>query len=257
MEWLGDELGQARSLIDLGWLIHDDRQLEAAEDAASRAIDLLPEKGQQSSLGSWVCDRHRVLSHIRARRRRQVRGRAPSRTWPSAHTAWLVGRSRRPSFGINNVGLKMQNPIQRRPDDSSSESAVTLEEMDDLVTIMVSSSKQRYLSCLLSMSLNSNDGSDTCFRYFGCILLQVTDISPPPAEFLKIANTSLHPYIARISSPCLPTSCAIMPRCTYACLVSIHHGSDTCFPQSQAYRSLTSQLEGFLVRLSGHSSWGK
>ena len=57
---LGDITREAGCFIDLAWLMHDDEQLEAAEEAALRAIDLLPEKGRQS----WVCDGHRVLGGI-------------------------------------------------------------------------------------------------------------------------------------------------------------------------------------------------
>jgi tetratricopeptide (TPR) repeat protein len=50
--------GQARSLIDLAWLLRDDKQLDAAEEAASHAIDLLEsEKGEQFK----VCFCHRTL----------------------------------------------------------------------------------------------------------------------------------------------------------------------------------------------------
>ena len=38
---------QGDSLVDLAWLLHQDSQNDAAEEAASRAIDLLPEKGQE------------------------------------------------------------------------------------------------------------------------------------------------------------------------------------------------------------------
>ena len=56
-EWVGDVTNQARCLIDLALLLHKDKQLDAAEEAASRAIDLLPEKGQQL----LTCEGHRVL----------------------------------------------------------------------------------------------------------------------------------------------------------------------------------------------------
>ena len=60
LERLGDKSEQARCLIDLAWLMHDDKQLDAAEEAATRAIDLLPEKGEQSR----HCECHRVLGKI-------------------------------------------------------------------------------------------------------------------------------------------------------------------------------------------------
>jgi len=57
---LKDAVGQARCLIDLAWLLDSDKQLDAAEEAASRAINLIPEKGHQS----LVCETHRVLGEI-------------------------------------------------------------------------------------------------------------------------------------------------------------------------------------------------
>ena len=59
-ERLGDTTRQAGCLIDLAWLMHDDGQLDAAEEVALRAIDLLPGKGEQVR----VCGGHRVLGSI-------------------------------------------------------------------------------------------------------------------------------------------------------------------------------------------------
>ena len=59
-ERLGDTANQARSLIFLASALCADEQLDAAEEAASRAIDLLPEKGEQFR----VCQGHRVLGNI-------------------------------------------------------------------------------------------------------------------------------------------------------------------------------------------------
>jgi len=59
-ERLGDTAGQAGCLKDLAFLLHDDNQLDAAEQAASRAIDLLPEKGEQF----LACRCRRILSDI-------------------------------------------------------------------------------------------------------------------------------------------------------------------------------------------------
>ena len=59
-ERVGDTVNQARCLIDLAWLMHDDKQPDAAEEAASRALGLLPEKYEQSQ----VCDVHRVLGNV-------------------------------------------------------------------------------------------------------------------------------------------------------------------------------------------------
>ena len=59
-ERLGDTAKQARCLINLAYALCDDKQLDAAEEAASHAIDLLPEKGQQF----LVCQAHRVLGDV-------------------------------------------------------------------------------------------------------------------------------------------------------------------------------------------------
>jgi len=59
-ERLGDTKEQVLCLIKLGWLLESDKQLDAAEEAISRAISLLPETGQQYH----VCESHRVLGEI-------------------------------------------------------------------------------------------------------------------------------------------------------------------------------------------------
>jgi tetratricopeptide (TPR) repeat protein len=59
-ERLGDPVVEARCLAELAWLLCDDRQLDAAEEAASRAIDLYPEKGEEYR----VCGSHRILGRI-------------------------------------------------------------------------------------------------------------------------------------------------------------------------------------------------
>ena len=59
-EQLGDTVGQANCLIRLAWLLRSDKQLDAAEEAAFRAIDLLPEEGEQFR----VCGSHRALGKI-------------------------------------------------------------------------------------------------------------------------------------------------------------------------------------------------
>ena len=59
-ERLGDTSGQAHCLKYLACLFHEDKQLDAAEEAASRMIDLIPEKGRQS----LVCESHRILGNI-------------------------------------------------------------------------------------------------------------------------------------------------------------------------------------------------
>ena len=60
LERLGDGVGQARCLMDLASLLYSNKQLNAAEGAASRAIDLHSEIGNQYQ----VCGSHRVLGEI-------------------------------------------------------------------------------------------------------------------------------------------------------------------------------------------------
>ena len=60
-ERLGNTAGQAQCLDHLAWLLHDDGQLDDAEAAASRAIDLLlPEKSEQF----LICQCHHLLGTI-------------------------------------------------------------------------------------------------------------------------------------------------------------------------------------------------
>ena len=59
-ERFGDTSGQVQSLYNLASLLHDDGQLDAAEEAAARAIDLLPDEGEQFR----ACRCHRVLGEI-------------------------------------------------------------------------------------------------------------------------------------------------------------------------------------------------
>jgi tetratricopeptide (TPR) repeat protein len=59
-ERLGDTVEQARCLTQLAWLLHYDKQFDAAEIAASRAIDLLQEKEDRFQ----VCHCHHVLGTI-------------------------------------------------------------------------------------------------------------------------------------------------------------------------------------------------
>jgi len=59
-ERLGDPVNQARCLVYLARSLCADGQLYAAEEAASRAIGLLPKKGEQF----LVCQGHQVLGHI-------------------------------------------------------------------------------------------------------------------------------------------------------------------------------------------------
>ena len=59
-ERLGDTKMQVDCLNKLAFLLCDDKQLGAAEAAASRAIDLIPEKGQEFRF----CESHRALGKI-------------------------------------------------------------------------------------------------------------------------------------------------------------------------------------------------
>ena len=59
-ERIGTTRSRAKSLLDLASLLEGDNQLDAAEEAASRVIRLLPEKGEEFS----VCRAHRALGDI-------------------------------------------------------------------------------------------------------------------------------------------------------------------------------------------------
>jgi len=59
-ELCGNTVEQAQCLSDLAWLLGSDRQFDAAEEAAFRAIGLLSEKGEQFR----VYDCHRALGKI-------------------------------------------------------------------------------------------------------------------------------------------------------------------------------------------------
>ena len=59
-ERTGDTIGQGFCWNCLAWLFFDDKQLDAAENAASRAIDLASDEGQEY----LVCGSHRVLGNI-------------------------------------------------------------------------------------------------------------------------------------------------------------------------------------------------
>jgi len=59
-ERLGDTVGQAECLINLAGSLHGDKRFDAAEEAASRAVSLLPEEGKQS----LVCESHTLLGKI-------------------------------------------------------------------------------------------------------------------------------------------------------------------------------------------------
>ena len=57
---LSDTTEQAECLIRLALLLYEDDQLDAAEEATSRAINHLPEKGQEFRVG----ESHRLLGMI-------------------------------------------------------------------------------------------------------------------------------------------------------------------------------------------------
>ena len=57
---LGEVVKQVGSLISLAGLLCEANQLSAAEEAGLRALDLLPEKGEEY----YVCGAHRVLGEI-------------------------------------------------------------------------------------------------------------------------------------------------------------------------------------------------
>ena len=59
-EQLGDTVNQAECWVCLAYVLGEDEQFDAAEEAASRAIDLLPEEGEQY----LACLSHRVLGNI-------------------------------------------------------------------------------------------------------------------------------------------------------------------------------------------------
>ena len=59
-ERVGEVAEQATSLIALAWLLCDSNQIKAAEEAGSRAINLLPEEGKELH----VCQAHRVLGQV-------------------------------------------------------------------------------------------------------------------------------------------------------------------------------------------------
>jgi len=58
--YLGDTVGEVECLGGLAYVLWDDKQLDAAEEAASRAISLLPEEGEQH----LACRCHRILGDI-------------------------------------------------------------------------------------------------------------------------------------------------------------------------------------------------
>jgi len=59
---VSDAVEQADCLNDLAWLLYTDKQLAASEEAASRAIDLLPELEKGGDF--LVCQCHRILGKM-------------------------------------------------------------------------------------------------------------------------------------------------------------------------------------------------
>jgi tetratricopeptide (TPR) repeat protein len=59
-ERLGDTANQADCFIELGQALYDDNQIDAAEEAALRGIELLRENSEQFT----VCQAHRLLGNI-------------------------------------------------------------------------------------------------------------------------------------------------------------------------------------------------
>ena len=59
-ERIGNTKEQAISLTELAWLLNDDKQFDAAEEAASYAINLIPKTGQEYI----ACELHRVFGNI-------------------------------------------------------------------------------------------------------------------------------------------------------------------------------------------------
>ena len=66
---IGNTIQQIQSSLDLAWLLHEDKQLDGAEDVASRAIDLIPGEGQEH-LASQL---HRVLGNIYRSKREKAK----------------------------------------------------------------------------------------------------------------------------------------------------------------------------------------
>ena len=59
-EQLEDTAGRANCLDKLSWLLHENGQLDAAEEVATHMVNLLPEQGQEF----LVCRSHRTLGRI-------------------------------------------------------------------------------------------------------------------------------------------------------------------------------------------------
>jgi tetratricopeptide (TPR) repeat protein len=66
---IGDTTGQMECSDNLAWLLFKDQQLDAAEDVASHAIDLVTEQGQEL----LVCQLHRILGNIYRSKREKMK----------------------------------------------------------------------------------------------------------------------------------------------------------------------------------------
>ena len=60
LERLGDAEGQGKCWNTLGWLLFDDEQIDAAEEAGFHAIKLFQDQGREY----WVCQSHRLLGRV-------------------------------------------------------------------------------------------------------------------------------------------------------------------------------------------------
>ena len=66
-ERLGDTVKQAKCLVHLGWALYVDRQFDAAEAAALRGIELLPEDSElfpEDDEQYEICQAHRLLGNV-------------------------------------------------------------------------------------------------------------------------------------------------------------------------------------------------
>jgi len=149
LERLVEAVRQAECFILLAWLLFEDKQLDTAEEAASRAINFIPEEGEQF----LVCGSHHVLGDIYRSKGEWEKAishfeaalgiaspfnwrnelfwvhyslailfstkpgsmahpltlNKPSCTQLKAHSSWVARWSCRPTFGINNVNSKRQS----------------------------------------------------------------------------------------------------------------------------------------------------
>ena len=105
MNRLGSAVKQGGCLISLALSLCYDEQLDAAEEAASRTIDLLREQGQQSQ----ACKFHRVLGEIcRSHQEKGARGGdredySPSRG--SSRNGVLIQLAQRAVLGSSFSGV--------------------------------------------------------------------------------------------------------------------------------------------------------